>query len=233
MVFLHVGVGDCSSWRWRSSCSGLIPTGCAADAPRGEGSVRPVLTTRGAALLTVCSQTVRILLDVAAHVRGKHAGQAHNGGRACTSWDRLVGFKSRHPDHNGAPPWSPSAREATRLGVDGEALRGHELAHLTQVEPAELPSMSEAMTEQLEIEMARRGLILLFQQVLDDGLDVGVAGRQRRAGEAGSLGRMLKTRSTVATFSMPDANPLTERWPLCRVATVAGSIVNPAAATAR
>jgi hypothetical protein len=47
----------------------------------------------GTALLTVCSQTVRILLDVAAHVRGKHAGQAHNGGHACTSWDRLAGFK--------------------------------------------------------------------------------------------------------------------------------------------
>jgi hypothetical protein len=47
-------------------------------------------------LLTVCSQTVRILLDVAAHVRGKHTGQTHNGGRACTSWDRLAGFKSRH-----------------------------------------------------------------------------------------------------------------------------------------
>jgi hypothetical protein len=45
----------------------------------------------GTALLTVCSQTVRILLDVATHVRGKHAGQAHNGGRVCTSWDRLVG----------------------------------------------------------------------------------------------------------------------------------------------
>ena len=50
----------------------------------------------GTALLTVCSQTVRILLDVTAHVDGKHAGQAHIGGHACTSWDRLVGFKSRH-----------------------------------------------------------------------------------------------------------------------------------------
>jgi hypothetical protein len=34
-----------------------------------------------ATLLTICSQTVRILLDVAAHVHGRHAGQAHNGGR--------------------------------------------------------------------------------------------------------------------------------------------------------
>jgi hypothetical protein len=50
---------------------------------------------RTAALLTVCSQTVRILLDVAAHVRGKYAGQVHNGGCVGTSWDRLVGFKSR------------------------------------------------------------------------------------------------------------------------------------------
>jgi hypothetical protein len=35
----------------------------------------------GAALLTICSQTVRIHLDVAAHGRGKDTGQAHNGGR--------------------------------------------------------------------------------------------------------------------------------------------------------
>jgi pimeloyl-ACP methyl ester carboxylesterase len=35
-------------------------------------------------LLTVCSQTVRILLDVTAHVPGMYAGQAHIGGRACT-----------------------------------------------------------------------------------------------------------------------------------------------------
>jgi hypothetical protein len=47
-------------------------------------------------LLTVCSQALRILLDVAARVRGKHAGQAHISGRVCTSWDRLAGFKSRH-----------------------------------------------------------------------------------------------------------------------------------------
>jgi hypothetical protein len=47
-------------------------------------------------LLTVCSQTVRIHLDVPAHVDGKHAGQAHNAGHVCTSWDRLAGFKSRH-----------------------------------------------------------------------------------------------------------------------------------------
>jgi hypothetical protein len=45
-----------------------------ADAGRGEGSVRPVLATLGTALLTVCSQTVRILLDAAAHVRGKPNG---------------------------------------------------------------------------------------------------------------------------------------------------------------
>ena len=51
----------------------------------------------GTALLTVCSQTVRVLLDVAAHVCGKQAGQAHNGGRACTLWDGQVGFKSPHP----------------------------------------------------------------------------------------------------------------------------------------
>jgi hypothetical protein len=49
-------------------------------------------------VLTVWSQTVRILLDAVAHVRGNHAGQAHNGGHVCTSWDRLAGFKSRHPD---------------------------------------------------------------------------------------------------------------------------------------
>jgi hypothetical protein len=47
-------------------------------------------------LLTDCSQTVRIHLDVPAHVGGKDAGQAHNAGHVCTSWDRLAGFKSRH-----------------------------------------------------------------------------------------------------------------------------------------
>jgi hypothetical protein len=47
-------------------------------------------------LLTVCSQTVRIHLDVPAHLGGKDAGQAHKSGRVCTWWDRLVGFKSRH-----------------------------------------------------------------------------------------------------------------------------------------
>jgi hypothetical protein len=51
-----------------------------------------------ATLLTICSQTVRTHPDLAAHVCGKPTGQAHNGGRACTSWDRLAGFKSRHPD---------------------------------------------------------------------------------------------------------------------------------------
>jgi hypothetical protein len=44
-------------------------------------------------LRTICEQTVRILLDVAAHVRGNHAGQAHNSGRLCMSWDGLVGFQ--------------------------------------------------------------------------------------------------------------------------------------------
>src|SRR5512132_3276243 len=60
---------------------GLVPTlDALLIAPRGEGSARPALTFSGTALLTVCSQTVRMLLDVAAHVRGKHAGQAHHGG---------------------------------------------------------------------------------------------------------------------------------------------------------
>jgi hypothetical protein len=36
MVFVHVGLGDCSSWRWSSS-SGCYLAGCAADAPRGQG----------------------------------------------------------------------------------------------------------------------------------------------------------------------------------------------------
>jgi hypothetical protein len=54
-------------------------------------------TATGAPLLTVCSQMVRILLDAAAHVRGRHAGQTHIDGRVRTSWDRLAGFKSRHP----------------------------------------------------------------------------------------------------------------------------------------
>jgi hypothetical protein len=62
------------------------------------GLVGKRMAGRSSALLTICSQTVHIHLDVAAHVRGKHAGQAHNGGRVCTSWDRLAGFKSRHPD---------------------------------------------------------------------------------------------------------------------------------------
>jgi hypothetical protein len=56
------------------------------------GPTRPPLL---GLLLTVCSQTVRILLDVAAHVRGNPPGQTHSGGRVCTSWDGLVGFKSR------------------------------------------------------------------------------------------------------------------------------------------
>jgi hypothetical protein len=38
-----------------------------------------------AALLTICSQTVRILLDVPAHVGGKAAGQADNAGHVCMS----------------------------------------------------------------------------------------------------------------------------------------------------
>jgi hypothetical protein len=37
-----------------------------------------------------------------AHVGGRYAGQAHNGGRVCTSWDGLLGFKSRHFDHDEA-----------------------------------------------------------------------------------------------------------------------------------
>jgi hypothetical protein len=48
-----------------------------------------------------------------------------------------------------------------------------------------------------------------------------------------SLGRMLRTRSRVATFSKPDASPLTERWPLSSSATVSGSMDSRAAATAR
>ena len=83
-------LGPMSSWTWCLAWrEGL------GRAPRASGLE--------GALLTVCSQTVRILLDVAAHVRGKHAGQAHNGGRACTSWDRLAGFKSRHPDQRRTP----------------------------------------------------------------------------------------------------------------------------------
>jgi hypothetical protein len=40
-------------------------------------------------LLTGCSQTVRIHLDVAAHVGGEYAGQVHTGGRICTWWGRV------------------------------------------------------------------------------------------------------------------------------------------------
>ena len=58
-----------------------------------------------AALLTVCSQTVRIHLDVAVHVCGKHAGQANKDVQSWTSRDELVGFKSRHS----APPLAASA----------------------------------------------------------------------------------------------------------------------------
>jgi hypothetical protein len=67
--------------------------GAAGIAVRRRGTARE-------ALLTDCSQTVRIHLDVPAHVGGKGAGQAHNAGHVCTSWDRLVGFKSRHPDQS-------------------------------------------------------------------------------------------------------------------------------------
>src|SRR5215207_2352120 len=78
-------LGPMSSWTWCLAWrEGL------GRAPRASGLE--------GALLTVCSQTVRILLDVAAHVCGKYAGQAHTGGRVGTSWDRLAGFKSRHPD---------------------------------------------------------------------------------------------------------------------------------------
>jgi hypothetical protein len=42
------------------------------------GADEPLVGRTEAALLTICSQTVRIHPDVAAHVGGKHAGQAHS-----------------------------------------------------------------------------------------------------------------------------------------------------------
>jgi hypothetical protein len=83
---------------------------------------RSAASIRTAALLTVCSQTVRILLDVAAHVHGKWAGQVHNGGCVGTSWDRLVGFKSRHPDHHGARTAGASISHRTRVEGAGQAV---------------------------------------------------------------------------------------------------------------
>jgi hypothetical protein len=41
----------------------------------------------------------RIQPDVIAHVCGKYAGQAHTCVHTWTRRDGLVGFKSRHPDH--------------------------------------------------------------------------------------------------------------------------------------
>jgi len=59
-----------------------------------------------AILLAVCSQTVRIHPDVSGHVRGKYAGQAHNGGRVCTWWDGLVGSSPGIPTMTDpGPPW--------------------------------------------------------------------------------------------------------------------------------
>jgi hypothetical protein len=99
----------------------LLGADALADAPRGEGFRSATLTTLSTVLLTVCSQTVRILLDVAAHVSGKHAGQAHSGGRSCTSWDRLVGFKSRHPDQTRAhlPAETPGANRGAAAFESG------------------------------------------------------------------------------------------------------------------
>jgi hypothetical protein len=70
---------------------------------RGAGGV--AVRRRGTAsegpLLPDCSQTVRILLDVPAHKRGKCAGQAHNAGHVCTSWDGLVGSNPGIPPAGG------------------------------------------------------------------------------------------------------------------------------------
>ena len=73
-------------------------------------------------LLTVCSQTVRILLDVVAHVLGKHAGQAHNGGRVPDLVGRVGGVQipaSRSP----ASPVVSGSRSlpAPRLASTGPA----------------------------------------------------------------------------------------------------------------
>jgi hypothetical protein len=77
-------------------------------------AIRRRKTASGAPLLTVRSQTVRILLDAAAHVRGKPTGQMHIDGRVRTSWDRLAGFKSRHPDQG--------PRSADELFLPGQAV---------------------------------------------------------------------------------------------------------------
>jgi hypothetical protein len=61
-------------------------------APCHAGPLSGAPSPGSAILLTVCSQTVRMPLDVAAHVHSKCAGQAHNGGRGQTSQDELVGF---------------------------------------------------------------------------------------------------------------------------------------------
>jgi hypothetical protein len=57
--------------------------------------------------------------------------------------------------------------------VDGEPSRGYDLAHLAQIEPAEVPSVPEAVSEQLKIQMAGRGPIARVQQSMDDRLDIG------------------------------------------------------------
>jgi hypothetical protein len=82
----------------------VLLTHLVARAPYGQLS-----PPSGTVLLTVCSHTVRILLDVPAHVRGKHAGQVHKGGRVRTSWDRLVGFKS--------PAFCPSLAASANPGA--------------------------------------------------------------------------------------------------------------------
>jgi hypothetical protein len=81
---------------WRSSCAADTSLDALLITARGEAPHGQFLSSSGTVLLTICSQTVRILLDVAAHVGGKYAGQTHNGGHVYTSWDRLAGFKSRH-----------------------------------------------------------------------------------------------------------------------------------------
>jgi hypothetical protein len=57
MVFLDVGVGQCSSWRRRVILLGLTLAGCAADAAPGEGFRRAMLPPPSG---TACSQTVRL-----------------------------------------------------------------------------------------------------------------------------------------------------------------------------
>jgi hypothetical protein len=72
------------------SAATMVPNALLEDRGAAGVAVRPAELS-ASPLLTDCSQTVRILLDVATHVHGKHAGQARNGGHVCTSWDRLVG----------------------------------------------------------------------------------------------------------------------------------------------